>query len=88
MRQPNVSLSAEDALVLQRINETGEEDLISLEQMLGMKRGRVIASLENLRKKGLITIQRTASDWWVHVSSKGKALASYVWPEMSPVGAL
>lgn len=85
MKQPKVSLSAEDAMVLQQISETGEEDLTSLEQVLGMQRGRVMASLEALRKKGLITIQRTAGDWWVRMSSKGKELTSYVWPEMSPL---
>lgn len=88
MKQPRVSLSAEDAMVLQQISETGEEDLISLEQMLNMKRGRVMASLENLRKKGLITVQRNAGDWWVHMSTKGKELTRYVWPEMTPIAAM
>lgn len=84
MKQSRIQLSTEDALVLQQISETGEEDLVSLEQSLGMQRGRVMASLESLRRKGLITIQRTASDWWVAMSSKGKMLSHYVWPEMTP----
>lgn len=87
MKTPHISLSSEDAMVLQLISETGEEDIISLERSLGMKRGRVMASLESLRKKGLITIQRISGDWWVHISSKGKELTHHVWPELAPVPA-
>ena len=88
MKKPKISLSTDDALVLQQISESGEEDLVSLQQLLGMKRGKVVASLERLRRKGLITVQRTASDWWVHMSSKGKTLTSYVWPETMPLRAM
>lgn len=75
MKAPKISLSNEDAIVLQQISESGEEDLISLSRGLGMHRSRVMAILEKLRRKGLITIQRTAGDWWVHMSSKGKAMS-------------
>lgn len=85
MKTPQVTLSNEDAMILQQINQTGEEDIISLEQALGMQRGRLLARLEHLRRKGLITIQRTASDWWVQVSSKGKQVSTYIWPEASPM---
>lgn len=83
MKTPRINLSNEDAMVLQQISETGEEDLVSLARNLDMRRARVMASLESLRRKGLITIQRTASDWWVHMSSKGKAMSTYIWPEMA-----
>lgn len=85
MKTPQVTLSNEDAMILQQINQTGEEDIISLEQALGMQRGRLLARLEHLRRKGLITIQRTASDWWVQMSSKGKQVSTYIWPEASPM---
>ena len=81
MKVPKISLSAEDAMVLQQISESGEEDVYSLAESLGLKKKRVIAILESLRRKGLITVQRTASDWWVHISSKGKQLTHYVWPD-------
>lgn len=83
MKKPNVNLSNEDALVLQQISESGEEDVVSLSEGLGMKSSRVRASIESLRRKGLVTVQRTASDWWVQVSTKGKELTRYVWPETS-----
>lgn len=82
MKVPHITLSNEDAMVLQQISENGEDDIISLSETLGMRRKRVMASLESLRRKGLITIQRTAGDWWVQVSAKGKQLTHYVWPEM------
>lgn len=88
MKTPRVTLSNEDAVILQQINESGEEDIISLEQALGMHRGRLMARLEHLRRKGLITIQRTAGDWWVQVSSKGKQVAQYIWPEASTGSSL
>ncbi len=83
MKTPHISLSSEDAMVLQQISESGEEDIISLERSLGMNRGRVMASLESLRRKGLITIQRISGDWWVHISNKGKELTHHVWPELA-----
>ena len=83
MKTPHINLTNEDALVLQLISESGEEDIISLEQSLNMNRGRVLASLESLRRKGLITIQSMSGDWWVRISSKGKQLTHYVWPELS-----
>lgn len=82
MKKPTVNLSNEDAIVFQQISESGEEDLISLSRGLGMHRSRVMAILESLRRKGLITIKRTAGDWWVNMSSKGKAMSQYIWPEM------
>ncbi len=87
MKTPRISLSSEDAMILQQINQSGEEDIISLEQALGIQRGRLMARLEHLRRKGLITIQRTASDWWVQVSSKGKQVSQYIWPESNPMPA-
>lgn len=87
MKAAPIDLNNEDAMVLQQISESGEEDVISLSQTLGMRRGRVIASIESLRRKGLIVVQRTAGDWWVRVSSKGKQLSHYVWPEM-PIPAM
>ena len=77
----NVSLSTNEALILQQISETGEEDIISLASILGLRRQQIMTTLERLRKKGLISIQRTASDWWVSVSSKGKEFSHYVWPD-------
>lgn len=83
MKAPTINLTSDDALVLQQISESGEEDVMSLASGLGMHRGRIMAILNSLRRKGLITIERTAGDWWVQVSQKGKDLTTYVWPDMA-----
>ncbi len=83
MKKPKISLSTEDSLILQQISESGEEDIISLSRNLGMQRGRVLAGVNSLRRKGLVVIQRTAEDWWVQASTKGKQVSHYIWPEMS-----
>ena len=85
MKTPHVSLNNEDALVLQQISEMGEDDVVGLERSLGMKRGRVLASIESLRRKGLITVERISGDWWVQLSTKGKELTHHMWPEFAPV---
>lgn len=82
MKTPTINLSNDDALVLQQISESGEEDVVSLASSLGMHRGRIMAILNSLRRKGLINIERTAGEWWVQVSQKGKELTTYVWPDM------
>lgn len=83
MKTPTINLSNDDAMVLQQISETGEEDVMSLASGLGMHRGRIMAIINSLRRKGLITVERTAGDWWVHISQKGKELSTYVWPDMT-----
>lgn len=83
MKKPQVHLSTDDAIILQQISETGEDDLANLSRSLRMHRSKVMASLESLRRKGLVTVQRTAGDWWVSLSAKGKQLSQYVWPESS-----
>ena len=85
VKKQSFGLSNEDAIVLQQICESGEEDVINLSRSLNMNRARVIAILESLRKKGLVTVKRTAGDWWVGMSLKGKEFTKYVWPEMSPM---
>lgn len=85
MKIPRISLNNEDAIVLQQISELGEEDVIGLEKSLGMSRGRVMASIESLRRKGLISVHHISGDWWVNLSQRGKQLTHYMWPEMAPV---
>jgi predicted transcriptional regulator len=85
VKKQSIGLSNEDAIVLQQICESGEEDVINLSRSLNMNRARVIAILESLRKKGLVTVKRTAGDWWVGMSLKGKQFTSYIWPEMAPM---
>lgn len=87
-KTPIVTLSTEDALVFQQISESGEEDVISLAEGLGMRRQRVMASLERLRHKGLVRVKRTADDWWVYMSTRGKEISRYMWGDMPSVSMI
>ncbi len=77
-----ITISNEEAIVLQQSSESGEEDLVSLARGLRMHRSRVMQHLEHLKHKGLITIKATYGDWWVRTSAKGTRLVRYMWPEM------
>ena len=87
MKKPTVTLSNEDAMILQQISESGEEDVTSLAASLGIKRKKVMSSLQRLKSKGLIVVKHVSDDWWVYMSGRGKELMHYVWPEMSTLRA-
>ncbi len=78
----HITITNEEAIVLQQISESGEEDIMSLTTSLRMTRARVMQHLEHLKYKGLITIKATYGDWWVRTSAKGTRLVRYMWPEM------
>lgn len=82
MKNRLVNLSTEDALIFQQISESGEEDVVSLSRELGIKRQRVLVALDRLKRKGLIVVKHTAGDWWIYMSTRGKQLSRYVWPEI------
>jgi DNA-binding MarR family transcriptional regulator len=77
-----LTLSTDEALVLQHISESGEDDIIGLAQSLQMSRQRVAALLTHLKNKGLVRIKTTYGDWWVQTSRKGSALVQNMWPEL------
>jgi DNA-binding MarR family transcriptional regulator len=77
-----INLSIEEALVLQQISESGEEDLIGLARSLQMSRQRVATLLTHLKHKGLIRIKASYGDWWVQTSRKGTKLVRSLWPEL------
>lgn len=70
------------ALVLQQIQESGQEDLTNLSESLRIKRSRLTHIIESLKHKGLIRLtQDYRNDVWVELSSKGRRLVAYLWPE-------
>ena len=75
------TLTTDEALVLQQINEHGEDDVIGLEQSLRMSRPKLMAQLTHLKNKGLITVKMTTGEWWITVSRRGKQMMRRLWPE-------
>lgn len=57
------TLTTDEALVLQQINEHSEDDVIGLEQSLRMSRPKLMAQLTHLKNKGLITVKMTTGNW-------------------------
>lgn len=76
-----ITLSTEEALILQQVSESGQEDIVGLAQSLSMSRQRVVMLLTHLKHKGLVRIKHIYGDWWVQASRKGIVLVRSLWPE-------
>jgi hypothetical protein len=77
-----VELPEEYALVLQQVEESGEEDFETLAESLRFDRKRLAHIVQALHHKGLIYLNRTAyQDAWIRLSAKGRQLTAYLWPE-------
>jgi predicted transcriptional regulator len=78
----NITLPADYALVLQQVNESGEEDLDTLSESLRVDKRRLSHIVQALHHKGLIYFSKdTYQDPWIRLSAKGRQLVRYVWPE-------
>ena len=76
------SLTPNEALILQQVHEDGEDDLSTIAIQLGMSRSYVASIIAHLKSKGLIAINASFDDLWVHLTYKGRQLVNYMWPEM------
>lgn len=76
-----IELPQDYALVLQQVDEFGEEDFDTLAESLRIDRKRLTHIITALRQKGLILINKTSQDVWVRLSSRGQRLMRYMWPE-------
>ena len=77
-----VELPADYALVLQQIQENGQEDMINLSESLHIRRSRIAHIISALKHKGLVKITRDYhSDLWIELSGKGQRLVRQLWPE-------
>jgi DNA-binding MarR family transcriptional regulator len=79
-----IELPEDQALVLQQVGEYGEEDFDELAETLRYDRGRLSQIVQALHHKGLVYFNRGAQRGsWIHLSSKGRKLMLYLWPDMS-----
>lgn len=84
-----IELPEDYALVLQQIQENGQDDIANLSESLHIRRSRLTHIIEALKRKGLIRLSRDYhSDLWVELSGKGRRLVSYMWPESGMQPAL
>lgn len=78
-----IELPEEYALVLQQVNESGEEDFTTLVESMRFDRKRLAHIVRALRHKGLIIMNQNARDPLIRLSTKGRRLMQYLWPESS-----
>lgn len=77
-----MEMPADYALVLQQIQENGQEDIANLSESLHIRRSRLAHIIEALKRKGLVRLTRDYhSDLWIELSGKGRRLVNYMWPE-------
>lgn len=72
-------LPTDYALVLQRVNESGEEDFINLAETLSYDKRRLAHIVHALQHKGLVHISWKRSDGWIRLSSHGRRLVAALW---------
>lgn len=82
MSKKNVNLPTEYALVLQQIQEDGQEDITTLAYLLSINQKRVVHIVKALQHKGLVQVY---DDAVVRLSRKGKRMMHYVWPESARI---
>jgi predicted transcriptional regulator len=72
-----LELNEDSALVLQQIEEAGEEDFENLNESLRFGRNYLAHIIQNLQHKGLITIKGQ----WIRLSAKGRKTTELIWPK-------
>lgn len=84
-----IELPEDYALVLQQVNETGEEDMDTLAEYLRLDRKRLAHIIQALHHKGLIYFTRTAyQSSLIKLSTKGRQFITYIWPESGTLPGL
>jgi predicted transcriptional regulator len=73
-----LELNEDSALVLQQIEEFGEEDFDYLNESLRFGRPYLAHILQSLQHKGLIKIK----GHWITLSSKGRKTTELIWPKL------
>ena len=78
-----IHLPEEYAMILQQVDEIGEEDFEVLAESVGVDRPRLSHIIQALRNRGLLHIRYTAQDTWISLSSRGQRLMSQLWSDGS-----
>ena len=80
-----VTLTTNEALVLQQVYEDGGDDAAILAAQMGMPRRTTMHVLADLRRKGLMAIDQAYGDAWVRLTTRGKQLVQRIWPEAQAI---
>ena len=80
-----VTLTTNEALVLQQVYENGGDEAAMLAAQMGMPRRTAMNVLADLRRKGLMAIDQVYGDAWVQLTTRGKRLVQRIWPEAQAI---
>lgn len=80
----SIKLPEDYALVLQQVSESGEESMDMLAESLRVDVSRLGHIIQSLHHKGLIYFIDNSHEPWIKLSSKGRQIVRYIWPEASP----
>ena len=80
-----VTLTTNEALVLQQVYEDGGDEAAMLAAQMGMPRWTAMHVLADLRRKGLMAIDQVYGDAWVRLTTRGKLLVQRIWPEAQAI---
>jgi predicted transcriptional regulator len=78
----SIELQEDQALVMQVVNEAGEEVFENLMETLKFDRSTLLHLLQNLHHKHLVVLENNRYGTYVHLSSKGKKTIGLIWPEL------
>lgn len=76
-----IQMPEDYALVLQQVDEIGEENFTTLTESLCLDSARLSHIVRSLKNKGLVKISHTAQGTLISLSSKGRRLIETIWPE-------
>jgi len=79
-----LAMPADYALVLQQVDESGEEDFGNLAESLSLDRKRLSHIVHALQHKGLVRVSMVQRDVWISLSARGRRLVATIWPESMP----
>lgn len=71
----------DQALIIQIIEEFGEEDLDNLAMSLHFDHHRLLEIMKSLQRKGFVKLRSTGYGTAASLSRKGYAAARLLWPE-------
>lgn len=80
-----VTLTTNEALVLQQVYENGGDEAAMLAAQMGMPPRIAMNVLADLRRKGLMAIDQAYGDAWVRLTTRGKRLVQRIWPEVQAI---
>lgn len=80
-------LTTNEAIILQQVNEDGEDDIRSLAHELGITRHHTIAEILRLEQKGLLDLHYGFDGLLLEVSRRGKQTVRSLWPDARPIFA-